>query len=118
MDEILGILALLALVAGLVLWIYSGIHAFRDFGKRGGRTFIYSLLLFLVSIGVLWGTIVVPVLDCRGFLCGLGEILLFMGLSGVVFVIWPIVYLAYLRAAVKRAPKSTSSTEIIDNDLL
>jgi len=116
-DDLLGILAILALIGGLVLWIYSAIHSSKHYGASGRRSFVISLVIFLAVIGILYVVIVVPTLGCNGFLCGLGEILLFIGLTGLIFVIWPILFLAYVRAVLKKTAVDVKNEDIIDSEI-
>jgi hypothetical protein len=89
MGELFGIL----IIGGiLIAWIIAGVNFFK--GGAALRFFGHIIsCVFLVLI--YWGIIVYPVLHCMGFLCGFGEFVLFIMLSGATVLIWGIILLIY-----------------------
>jgi len=75
--ELLGIIVLFIM---LFLWIGGAFFYFR-LGLNGIKQFLVHIGVQALTIFILWLTILEPVNDCSGLLCGLGEALEFIGLS-------------------------------------
>ncbi len=103
------------LIAGglLISWIIAGVNF-----ARGGVSlkFFGHVALCIVVIVVYWIFIVLPVLGCRGFLCGLDEILLFTLLSGATILMWGIILLVYSNKHYSKGKMidSKGETEVLD----
>jgi hypothetical protein len=76
----LQLIAFLFLAVAAILWIGGAYFYFRT-GSQGIVRFIVHLAALGLTVLILWAIILQPVSDCTGFLCGLGEALLFLGLS-------------------------------------
>ncbi len=110
MEALVGLL----IVGGLLIsWIIAGVNF-----ARGGilLKFFGQVALCVVLIFIYWIFIVLPVLGCRGFLCGLDEILLFVLLSGVTILLWGIILLVYSNNHYSKKKLSTKKieTEVLD----
>lgn len=109
-----GVLVLLGLVGAVVAWVISAVIAYQKGAANGLKFFFINLGLCIALIGLLFLIIVVPSLNCSGFLCGLGEILIFLLISGLVFLVWPLI----LIPVVKNRFQNNRSTSFKDADLI
>ena len=67
---------------------------------------------------VLWIIIVVPSLDCAGFLCGLGEMLVFFGIGAIVFFVWPLLVLQRVKTKFSGGQQIKSEDDnLLDGEL-
>lgn len=88
-----GTMFILIIVAIVILWILSGVQLHK-YGKKQGVVFMFKHLGICTALGVvLFFVIVYPTINCTGWLCGLGEILIFLGINLLTFLIWPIILL-------------------------
>ena len=112
-----GVFALLLLVGSVVAWIVSGVNASKKGGPAGLKFFFINLGACFALIGLLYVFIVVPALDCSGFLCGLGAFLVFLLIGGLAFLIWPLILLAVIPAKFKGFDKNSrkEDSDLIDN---
>lgn len=111
-----GILIILALVGSVVAWVIGGVNAFKRGANAGMKFYFINLGLCILLIGLLFALIVVPSMGCHGFLCGLGAILLFFLIAGLVFLIWPLILIPVINS--KFQPSNTTSdydSDLIDN---
>ena len=76
----LQLIAFLFLAVAAILWIGGAYFYFRS-GNNGIIRFLIHLAALGLTVLILWAIILQPVSDCTGFLCGLGDALLFLGLS-------------------------------------
>lgn len=88
-----GIIVFLIAIAGISLWIFAFVRLNEKRGSNGIRIALISLGSMIVLDGLLFLLIVVPTFDCTGFLCGLGELLIFFGLVAILLIVVPIVLL-------------------------
>ncbi|MBI3135264.1 MAG: hypothetical protein HYZ14_11375 [Bacteroidetes bacterium] len=109
-----GVLFALFLIAVIVLWTLSFVQLSK-FESRGIKHFFLMFLLMLGIAGILFLVLIVPVLDCHGFLCGLGEFLVFLGACGLLLLIFPIILLTASVSYYRRQAKP-SSDELIETD--
>ena len=74
----------------------------------------------IAVVFVLWLLIVYPTLDCSGFLCGLGEVVMWILISVVLMLVWPLILLVILKRKFKDEVVSLKkdSDELLDNDIL
>ena len=93
----MGILFVFLLIGALAAWLMAGIKANELGGSSGLKFYFTHILWCLLSIGFLFLTIVVPTLDCSGFLCGLAEILIFFTLGSIVLLVWPLVLIPRIK---------------------
>lgn len=109
------IISFIILAGTLVLWVLGAVRYFSG-GSKGVQLFFFHLILCAATIFTLWAVILYPVLDCREFLCGLGELLLFLLLSAVVALGWGI-YLFVSGKKYADASRTNSSAQILDENL-
>lgn len=110
-----GGLIILALLGALFAWISSGIRANKLAGQRGVKYVLMHFLFAILSIVFLWVIIVVPSLDCTGFLCGLGAFIMFFIIGTIVILVWPLLLIVTLKS--KFANSELTKTKE-DDDLL
>lgn len=112
MGELLGLLLILGV---FTLWIVAFVRMQKYGASTGVGRFFLCLGLTILAVGLMFLVIMVPVMDCSGWLCGLGELLIFMGLSLIVLVVMPIVMMTAMVAVLKRKTKREgTSAELID----
>lgn len=87
----------------LTLWIVAFVRMHKYGGSKGIQQFFLFLGLTILIGGLLFLIIMVPVLDCSGFLCGLGELLIFFLGCAIVLIVMPIIMMT---AVVMRLKKS------------
>ncbi len=103
----------LVVLASIALWIIAA-NRLNNFGGSDGMKTFYKHIFVFIGIGfLLYFIIVYPVLDCKGFLCGLGPILSYIIIMGLAGVIWPIVLIAMSPKLWIDKPKEEQD-EIID----
>ncbi len=112
-----GILWVLALLGAVAAWIVSGVMASQRGGTKGRKFYFIQLAFCIAAIALLFMIIVVPVMNCSGFLCGLGEILAFIGLGTLVLLVWPLILIPIIKNKYRgKAPaSSTMNDELIDD---
>jgi hypothetical protein len=115
----LGSVVFFLLVAGaIVSWILAGIRAHKLGSSAGVGYFLMHLLSSIAVVFVLWLLIVYPVLDCRGFLCGLGETIMWVLSSVLILLIWPLILLIVLKRKYANEPQPLKTNdELLDDDI-
>jgi len=108
MDQAIGSLVLVVILA---LWIFAFIRMQKYGGTKGVQKFFLYLGLVVLIGGVLFLIIVVPVLGCSGWFCGLGELLIFMLGCLILLVVMPIILLAVVVSKLKK-----SNTNLLKNN--
>lgn len=103
-------IVVLGLIGLLILWIATAVKLFK-FGPRGVRYFFVALLIMCIIGALAFVFVVVPSFDCTGFLCGLEEIFIFLGICLVLLVVFPLILLTKVAASLRKEKK-------INNDLL
>ena len=113
-----GGIVVLLIAAGIVFsWIYAGIMAHKRAGSKGVTNFFVHLILAATTVFVMWMIIVYPVLYCSGFLCGLGEVILWIILSGITLLLWPLILLPIFKRKYGEIEQQKSNEELIDDIL-
>ncbi len=111
-----GGIIILALVGALFAWIISGIRAHKMAKEKGVIYILKHFLFAALSIVFLWIVIVVPTLDCSGFLCGLGAFILFFVIGTIVILLWPLILLGTLKSKYSDISVNISDDdELLDN---
>ena len=114
-----GIVILLIAIGAVVSWIFAGIKGYKNAADKGVVIFILNLLIAIGVIFVLWLIIVYPILDCKGFLCGLGEYILWFLSSLLMMLIWPLILIVYFNRRNTTVPtkKTRQNEELLDNEM-
>ena len=104
------------IVAGIIaLWVTAAVKL-NAFGKRGISHFFIMLLATIAICALLFVIIVVPVMDCKGFLCGLDMVFLFMACGLIILIAMPIILLTastnYFR---KRVPVKVKNEQVLED---
>ncbi|MCP4442428.1 MAG: hypothetical protein GY810_26270 [Aureispira sp.] len=111
-----SIIMLVPLLA-IVLWIVAALKMSKK--KDGGISFLKHFVTMLVLLGVLYLVIIVPILNCRGMLCGLENVLAFLGISTLMNFVWPTVLIVKNPSTTATSPpqkKKVVATDILDDD--
>ena len=87
----------------LALWIIAFVRMHKFGSSKGVQQFFLFLGLAILIGGLLFLIIMVPVLDCSGFLCGLGELLIFFLGCAIVLIVMPIIMMTAVVARFKKA---------------
>jgi len=115
---VVGILWILAALGAIAGWIVSGIMASQRGGLEGRKFYFLQLGLSILAVVILFLVIVVPSFNCSGFLCGLYEIFIFMGLGTLVLLVWPLILIAVIKNKFKgNSPTSSALKEDLIDDL-
>ena len=114
-----GAIILIIWIGSIVAWVFAGIKAYKFGQKRGITRFILHLFGSFAAIFVLWMIILYPVLGCRGFLCGIGEFIIWILVSTVVFAIWPVILIFYFNRKYKNQSvvKFRDAEDILDSEV-
>ncbi|MCB9223326.1 MAG: hypothetical protein H6582_04030 [Crocinitomicaceae bacterium] len=72
----------------------------------------------IAVIFVLWLIIVMPSLDCHGFLCGLGEVVIWLLCSTLIALIWPLILLVVLKRKYLKEEKVVVTNDELLDDVL
>lgn len=91
----------LVIGALLSLWVVSALMLSK-YGKAGWEYFIAFFIALLGVSGIFFLALVVPVLDCRGFLCGIGPILIFAAVCFIMVLSFPIIMMTAVVNKLKR----------------
>lgn len=110
MDSTGGIFILIALFI-IVLWVVSFLMLNKHQGKKGAKRFFSFLVGTIIIEVILFITILIPSFDCKGWLCGLYELLIFLIVTGLLLFILPIVMMIMAVSTKKRK----ETPEVIDN---
>ncbi|MBK7129132.1 MAG: hypothetical protein IPM74_12015 [Crocinitomicaceae bacterium] len=112
----MGLIIFVLVVSGLAMWIVALVQLIQLGGSKGTGIFFIYLGGLILTCGLLWLVIVLPSLNCHGFLCGIGEILIFLGLSILLFFITPILMLTIHVRRLKKSPtrEIAADIEILD----
>lgn len=108
-----GAIAGLIIIAALTLWIVAASKLHTHGGNKGLRFFFIQLGIAVAICALLFLIIVVPVINCSGWFCGLGEILLFMLLGTLVLLIYPIVLIVIARRKFNNI--NPDETDVLDD---
>lgn len=115
-----GQILFVALVVGAIIsWVIAGARAYEKGGSKLLTTYFFNLGGAIAAVFLLWFFIVYPVLNCSGFLCGLGEIIMWILSSCVLMLVWPLVLIVRYKRGMPEASKSVikrQSEELIDTD--
>lgn len=106
-----GFIGLLVLTSALICWILGGIKYVQG---GGGFQFLAHVGLCIGLVLVYWVLIVLPVLDCNGFLCGLDEMLLFALLGYFTVLLWGILVLVLGKRKHDNSLRSSKKNQVID----
>ena len=111
----MGPFIVLLIAAGiLALWVVAAVKLFR-FGAPGVRYFFLALLIMLIIDALAFVFIVVPSLDCTGFLCGLEEIFIFMAICALLLLIFPLILLTKGLSSLRKNQKIIND-ELLDSE--
>jgi hypothetical protein len=114
----LGILWILAALGAIAAWIVSGIMASQRGGLAGRKFYFLHLGLSILSVVILFLVVVVPSFNCSGFLCGLYEIFVFIGLGTIVLLVWPLILIPIIKSKFKgNSPTSSALKDDLIDDL-
>lgn len=97
-------------------WILAGVRAYKTGIPKKLVHFFINVGAASITIFLLWLGLVYPVLDCAGFLCGLGELILWIVSSGIILLVWPLVLLVLYRNKGEK-PVKRSNDELLDDML-
>ena len=112
-----GIVFFLLAAGAVVFWILAGIRAYKYAESKGVGYFFMHLFSAIAVVFVLWLLIVYPVLDCSGFLCGLGEIIMWILTSTLIMLVWPLILLIVIKRKYANEVKMIKSNEDILDDI-
>jgi len=76
----LNIFIFLIVIIVAFLWFAAFVFYLKT-GWSGAKNWVYFFISWVAINSLLWWIIVKPVLDCTGFLCGLEEVFMFLGLG-------------------------------------
>lgn len=106
------------LVIGIaVSWIFAAIRAYQSGRSKGVTMYLLHLVGAVATVFGLWLIIVYPHLHCHGFLCGLEYVILWLILSMIVLLVWPLVVLAIFKKKWPEIGKVEKKNEEILDDL-
>lgn len=109
-----GVIAILFILGTVALWIIAGIQM-NKYGKaKGVKQFFLMFGIFLFITAILFLTIYAPQINCSGFLCGIGEFLIFLLASYIVMLIIPILMLTVMLSKLKKGVVGKSDDDLID----
>ena len=110
-----SILILVPLLA-LVLWIIAAIKMSQQ--PSGGIKFLKHFAAMLIILFLLYLMIIVPILNCRGLLCGIENVLGFLGIGSLMNFIWSIMLIVKTSSTTVAPPqkKKVVVTDILDDD--
>lgn len=111
----MGPFILLLGAAGLLaLWIVAAVKLFK-FGSPGARYFFTALLIMLIVGALAFVLIVVPSLDCTGFLCGLEEIFIFLVTCVLLLLVFPLFMLTKGVSSLRKH-QTIKNDELLDSE--
>jgi len=99
MSDYAVLIFILALLGSL--WLIAFINQDKRKGKEGRLFFLKHFGLFVGVNVVVFLIVVVPSLDCKGWFCGIVEVLIFLAFAGLSSLIWSI----WLIVANKKEPE-------------
>lgn len=116
--DIGGVFLTLVAISILLLWIWSGIRAYKQGGSSGLTYFFFHLIGAIALVALLWFIIVQPQLECQGFLCGIEYLIAWMIISIVVLIVWPLVLIVLLNKKYGSIKKMKNKNEnILDDEI-
>src|SRR5688572_22686667 len=81
----------LVLVIIIILWVMAFKKASSGGGSEGRNQFWFFLISSVAVVSLSFVVFVYPELDCKGFLCQLGPILIWIGLSALLLIVLPVI---------------------------
>jgi len=112
-----GAIGILLLGGILFLWIFAFMRMHKYGDTKGVQQFFLYLGLVILIGGLLFLIIMVPVIDCSGFLCGLEELLMWVLGCLIMLLVMPIIMLTALVSKLKKSNTNLlkgNQEEIID----
>lgn len=110
----MGFIPIFFILGAIALWIVAGIQMNKYGRAKGRKQFFLMLGLFVFIAAILFLIIYAPQIDCSGFLCGLEEFMIFLLVTYIVFLIFPIIMLTAMLHKLKKGYISETNDELID----
>ena len=107
-------------VLGIIsVWIWAAYRANVQGELHGIVIFFFHMIAAVATVGLLWLLLVYPYTDCTERLCGFEAMVMWMVISLIILIVWPLVLIALINKKFPRPEpiKKKTNDNILDEEV-